>query len=418
MDERGQNRGPGPAPGAEPTADRGTGGGPEADREHGRARGREPRRAGAHGPGAAARPAGREPERELRRATIPPGVLLGLVDLADRHGVDADWFAGTGLNPERLARPRTLVSYRQAVTVIRRALRSLPPGPVGLTLGSRDPLLTWGTLGAAVRTAATGAEAMRVALRYHQGAGTLMDYRAVREEDRIRVEVLPRTPEPAELVTFMAEEALGGIVVLVRHMFGAAVPLAAELAYPPPPWAAAYRRLWRCPVTFDADRTALLLPGELYDRRVPTANAQYFEAALSATRELLGEGERPPVDDLVADVEAVLSADLRTRRTAAQVAEELSMSPRTLHRRLAGAGESFGAIQDRVRRRHADLLLTRTRRPLTAIAADLGYSDLREFRRAYKRWTSRTPSEVRRAGTAGERPEEGVLAGGALQGPP
>lgn len=320
-------------------------------------------------------------------------MLTGLLDLADHHQTaTAGWFAGTRLDRARLERPGTLVSYRQAISVIRRALNDLPSGPLGLVIGGRDPLLTWGTLGTAVRSASTGAEAMRVALDYHQGSGTLMDYAASRADDEIVLELFARTREP-DLLVFLTEEALAGIVILTRLMFGASWnPLAVQLSYPPPPWASTYTRLWRCPITFGRERTTLVFPRALDDRRVPTANATHFEAALRATQTILTS---EPVDDLVADVEGVLRADLRSRLTATQVAETLSMSPRTLHRHLAAAGESFGAIQDRVRRQQADALLVQTRRPISVIAAELGYSDLREFRRAYKRWTNATPSQVR-----------------------
>ncbi|OAH10277.1 AraC family transcriptional regulator [Streptomyces jeddahensis] len=336
-------------------------------------------------------------EPKLTQATIPPVILTGLLELADQYRVEtARWFAGTGLDRARLEQPRTLVSYRQAITVIRRALKELPAGPLGLMIGSRDPLLTWGTLGTAVRSASTGAEALKVATQFHQGAGTMLDYVVSRTDQGNVVELLPRTHEP-DLMVFLSEEAFAGIVVLTRLMFGpSSGPLAAELSYPPPPWAAAYTRLWRCPVTFDCEHTTLTMASALEERRVPTANATQFEAALQATRALL---DSDPVDDLVATVEGTLRQDLRSRRTATQVADALGMSPRTLHRHLAKAGYSFGTIQDRVRRQQADVLLMQTRRSITAIAAELGYSDPREFRRAYKRWTNTTPTQARHQST-------------------
>jgi AraC-like DNA-binding protein len=329
----------------------------------------------------------------LSQASVPPVVLTGLLRLADEHGVDTErWFAGTGVDRVRVEEPRTLVSYRQAVTVVRRALGDLPAGPVGLLVGNRDPLLSWGMLGTAVRSAPTGADAIRVAMDYHQGSGTLVDHVVTRTAEATTVELVARSPEP-DLEVFLTEESFGGIVVLTRVVFGRTVtPVSAHLAYPPPPWASAYSRLWQCPVTFDAERTVLTLPGGLDERRIPTANAAQFEAALEATRAMLGTDA---VDDFVVTVEGVLRRSLRERRTAAQVADELGVSPRTLHRRLTRAGMTYGAVQDRVRRQEADALLTRTRRPVGAVAAELGYSDAREFRRAYRRWTGRTPTEAR-----------------------
>lgn len=334
------------------------------------------------------------PDPRLAQATIPPVALTGLLELADVHGVATErWFTGTGLDRDRLGEPRALVSYRQAVTVVRRALVDLPAGPSGLLVGNRDPLLSWGTLGTAVRSAATGAEAIRIATEYHQGSGSLMDYAVTHTPEGSVVELLARTHEP-DLQVFLTEEAFGGIVVLARVVFGrATVPLRAELAYPAPPWAAAYERFWRCPVVFGADRTALVMPAGLEERRISTANATQLEAALGATRAMLGADV---VADIVPTVEAALRRDLRTRPTATQVAHELGMSARTLHRHLALAGEGFGSLQDRVRRQQADALLQQTRRPIASIAVELGYGDPRDFRRAYKRWTGHAPSEARK----------------------
>ncbi|HEY6794116.1 MAG TPA: AraC family transcriptional regulator ligand-binding domain-containing protein [Kineosporiaceae bacterium] len=333
---------------------------------------------------------------KLALATIPPVILTGLLELADSHRIEATrWFSGTGLDRARLEQPGALVSYRQAVTVIRRALRDLPGGPLGLMIGSRDPLLSWGTLGTAVRSARTGAEALRVATEFHQGAGTLLDYVVSRTDDGYVVKLLPRTHEP-DLLIFLSEEAFAGIVVLTRLMFGrSGSPVAAELSYPAPPWGAAYGRLWRCPVSFSCERTVLMLPGGLEDRPVPTANATQFQTSLEATRAIL---EADPIHDLVTAVEDTLRRNLPVRRTATQVASELGLSLRSLHRHLAQAGQTFGAIQDRVRCQQADVLLTQTRRPISTIATDLGYSDPREFRRAYKRWAQLTPAEMRRRG--------------------
>jgi hypothetical protein len=147
------------------------------------------------------------------------------------------------------------------------------------------------------------------------------------------VELLPRTHEP-DLLVFLGEEAFAGIVILTRLMFGpSSGPQAAELSYPPP-WAAEYTRLWRCPVSFACESTSLTMPGAPDERRVPTANATQCEAALHATRAIL---DSDPVADLVAAVEGTLRQDLRSRRTATQAADALGMSPRTLHRHLAKA---------------------------------------------------------------------------------
>ncbi len=80
----------------------------------------------------------------------------------------------------------------------------------------------------------------------------------------------------------------------------------------------------------------------------------------------------------------------------AKVAKALGMSVATLRRRLAHEGKSFRAISSSVRRDAAEMLLG-TERSSHEIAADLGLSDSRCFRRACQSWFGRSPSEVRNA---------------------
>lgn len=78
------------------------------------------------------------------------------------------------------------------------------------------------------------------------------------------------------------------------------------------------------------------------------------------------------------------------------VADLLHMSDRTLKRQLAAEGTSFSTLVDEVRYRHATSLLSRTDYSLEQIADELGYSDVANFSRAFKRWSGRSPSNWRK----------------------
>jgi AraC-like DNA-binding protein len=67
--------------------------------------------------------------------------------------------------------------------------------------------------------------------------------------------------------------------------------------------------------------------------------------------------------------------------TAAHIARQLHMSPRTLERRLASEGTTFSGLDY----------------ALSEIAFLLGFSQPAAFHRAFKRWTQQTPLEYRRA---------------------
>jgi AraC-like DNA-binding protein len=52
-------------------------------------------------------------------------------------------------------------------------------------------------------------------------------------------------------------------------------------------------------------------------------------------------------------------------------------------------------LVERIRESIAVEYLTTTRKPLSEIAYALGYDDLSNFRRAFKRWTGKAPGEYR-----------------------
>ena len=78
------------------------------------------------------------------------------------------------------------------------------------------------------------------------------------------------------------------------------------------------------------------------------------------------------------------------------VAKQLHMSPRTLHRRLDEEGSSFRIIKEALRRDLALSRLTKTGQSIARVAADLGYADTSAFYRAFTGWTGMSPERYRR----------------------
>ena len=78
----------------------------------------------------------------------------------------------------------------------------------------------------------------------------------------------------------------------------------------------------------------------------------------------------------------------------AGVAARFGMSERSLKRRLKQDGTSFRSVRDaRMQKRALDLL--REGEIVDNVATELGFSDARTFRRAFRRWTGSAPSAIR-----------------------
>ncbi|MBO1254753.1 AraC family transcriptional regulator ligand-binding domain-containing protein [Alteromonas sp. 5E99-2] len=78
-----------------------------------------------------------------------------------------------------------------------------------------------------------------------------------------------------------------------------------------------------------------------------------------------------------------------------QTAEKLNMSPATLKRRLKQHDTSFQQLQDGVNQQKAIFMLRVKSMKNEAVATQLAFNDVTNFRRAFKRWTGVTPNQLR-----------------------
>jgi AraC-like DNA-binding protein len=79
------------------------------------------------------------------------------------------------------------------------------------------------------------------------------------------------------------------------------------------------------------------------------------------------------------------------------VARSLGMSERTLARKLSDDGLNFTQILQQLRRDLALRYLDDRKLPVSKIAWLLGFREVSAFTHAYKRWTGKTPRQIRTA---------------------
>jgi len=77
------------------------------------------------------------------------------------------------------------------------------------------------------------------------------------------------------------------------------------------------------------------------------------------------------------------------------IARQLAVSQRTLSRRLASDGLTFSGLLETLRRDLASRYLAEAALPISELAWLLGYKEVGSFSHAFKRWTGKTPREVR-----------------------
>ena len=166
-----------------------------------------------------------------------------------------------------------------------------------------------------------------------------------------------------------------------------------DFSFPRPSFAGEYQSLYPGPVRFDQPQTALHLEGSYLQMAVRRTKAELNEFLRRAPEDWLFVSFK---DELLNQrLRDHLAQQLPQSITAEAAAAALHVSTRTLHRRLGDEGTSFQRVKDELRRDMAVQKLTRTREPMAAIAAELGFDSTASFHRAFKGWTGDTPGVYR-----------------------
>ena len=320
---------------------------------------------------------------------LPGAYINELLELAARWNVrPAEILKGLPLTAAQLADPSTRVPLKVCEAIIARAHQLTHEPALALHVGTQMRLSSHGFLGFAAMTAGTVREALDLAVRFASTRTSAIGLALYVEGDTASV-VIEENTDLGPLREFVVLALLVGVWQLGRALTGKLLEGVGECAFPEP--AFVQRLPHRERLRFDRPNHRLVFPAASLAIPLITADP----VATQLAREQCERELAVLVDaGLPGRVRAALAA--RSDAPALTViARELRMSPRTLKRKLAEHGTTFSAIRDDMRRQRALLLLDNRALSIGEIAAKLGYSELPNFTRAFRKWTGVTPIAYR-----------------------
>ena len=335
-----------------------------------------------------------DPHYEL--ALVSPFLLQTLGQVVAQKGANAERLCrGLGFTLADLDDPALRISYRQAVAMIQRALKVLPGQGLGLCVGNQNVLGTLGLLGHVISLCKTLRDAFAVGERHQHTSGGIATSSIQEGAQLVMVDVECLLPF-AEVQVFAAEEFFASLMIYGRTLVGSEFkPLRMEFMHAPPAYAAEYQRLFGDDVRFGCLHNRMVLEAQWLDVPLPNHHALALRQALGLLE--LESAQLHRKMDLIQAVERAISRDLQGSQLE-KVASDLNMSGRTLRRRLTEHGLTFEALLEQVRRARCMGLLGNPGLSIERITQEVGYSDVRSFRRAFKRWTGLSPSAFRSVG--------------------
>ena len=191
---------------------------------------------------------------------------------------------------------------------------------------------------------------------------------------------------------FLLEASMTAVVALARRQQQEHLPWRFRFRHAEPAYVEQYWVHLGDSLAFDCPSTVMSLPREYLLRAWPGAGSTAQHVARQACdAQLAAWGWRASFLDLV--YEHLLGL-IRQPLNLERVAAAFATSPASFKRRLARHGSNFQEQLDQVRCDQALYLYQVKGYSNDAVAQYLGFSDSTNFRRSFKRWTGRVPSEL------------------------
>jgi AraC-like DNA-binding protein len=304
--------------------------------------------------------------RLIRSAT-----LYGYVDLARESGLDPlQQLRKVGLSALALQESDQLVRLDAALDLLENASQDSGLEDFGLRLAARRRLSNLGAVSLVLREEATALEALQTLCRFLQLVNPSLSTVVVETGEQVMIEedLLAERTSPLRQSIEMAVGVMHGVL---RELLGDTWRARRICFTHRAPRDTRYaRQLFACPIDYNSAFNGLICDRAALIQRLPGRDAKLARFTELSLRPSLRE-QRSAVD-LVRQLIAVLLP--QGRCSAQEVAGQLGVDRRTLHRWLSDEGETFRALVQSFRLEFVSRQLTDSDRSIGEIALLLGFS--------------------------------------------
>lgn len=319
-----------------------------------------------------------------------------MTDLGIDHGLSVNaCLAGTKIKEQDLNDPSVIVSAKQELRLIGNLIKHLGDIPaLGIEGGKRYHFTAFGALGFAMASSPNARSALDVALRYFHLTFAFTRFYVQDEGDETHV-TLDDSSLPEAVRAFVVERDSAALVTVQRDLFSSRPGLhRVYFTRPEPADTQAYETFYGVKPIFGAGSNRAILSRAALMEPLSQGNALAFKAAQDQCTALLDRHKSRV--GLAAKVRDHLARNGANMPDMEAVANALSMTTRTMRRRLIEEQTSFVKLRDEVRLALAEEFLTGFKLSIEQIADRLGYSEPTCFINAFKRWTGKTPNVYRK----------------------
>lgn len=327
-----------------------------------------------------------------------PGIyILLLCDVLRRFGHDdSRMLAELGISRSGLLSPESRIPVLLAHSAARYAIARCEDQGLGPAFAAALKVTLHGPLGMMALSSPTIGAAMDAAGRYLVLRAPFLAMTHRQDGDRVRIRFEARA-DLADLNDFIMEIMLLGLAHMAEQLLGGQLEDGLiTMPGEPPVWYQRGRISLPVPIHYRCRDHELILPLQVFDAAPqladPAVAALAREQCEQEFRQLFREVNR--LTDRISNL-LMACPDASCLPDLESMAKQLHMSGRTMKRRLQEEGSQWRLLLDAELCRRACHALRQPQAHISEVAFELGYQDVSNFSRAFRRWTGLTPKAWR-----------------------
>jgi AraC-like DNA-binding protein len=332
-------------------------------------------------------------------AQIPVVYLFALSECMNDFGIDQlHWLRGTEFTKIDASFIESSINYQVFRELVLRALRLSNNKALGISVGHRLSLQSHGILGYAMMNCENLLSALKLLEQYISIRMPLMHITTYYQDNKFVVQFNEKSPLNdlrviiIDAVLVAVKSAIDQIMPSLKKDLTLCFPYARHKNVP-------YGSLSECTLLFNEASASIQFPQNIMDKPVPLANlAAYMEAEMLCAKELTSLSHETTYKSRIKQ-KLLESTEQFPAQTV--IASWFNMTSRTLHRRLVIEGTSYREILEEVKQSLAITYLSNSTMTIKEVSYFLGYDDVRNFSRAFRRWEGMSPAKYRQKSETG-----------------
>ncbi len=301
-----------------------------------------------------------------------------------------------GINADVLHDNSNYVSGEQFLKLLRWMVLNSPNPLFGLHSSRFVQAGSYSVLGFLSMNCGTLGEAVEKIQPFERLVGDMGVTEILQQGEQTEVRWHCRYPDP-EVRQQMVDNVLSSWLSFARIITGQQLlPVQVSLTRPEPEPAVVsqYEAAFGCAVEFNQASDGIFMSNESASTPVIAANQSIRDTLEQHAR--LAVTRLSQSNSFAEQVRQLLAQRLPDGRIQQQdIADVLSVTVKTLQRRLKAENITFQACLDQVRFSLAKVYLEQPDIPVYQVAENLGFADVRSFSRRFQKWANSTPGEFR-----------------------